>query len=157
MENPWSVPSFGHFLFFNCPECDYRNCDERQFYEHSIGSHVQAVTTFEIDEPKSVENLTLKDFHARFFEQTDIHTEEIEVVDDREESRTDISDHQDDRIDTSDHESNAIETIKVDDSNEVNNEQEIEIVLKIFKCHKCKIGYETKEDLYSHFRTDFTP
>ena len=68
MDNPWSVPSFGHFLYFNCPECDYRNCDERLFYEHATNSHVQADTIFKIKEPKSVESFTLKDFHSRFIQ-----------------------------------------------------------------------------------------
>ena len=141
MDNPWRVPCFDHFLFFNCPECDYQNCDERLFYEHAVGTHVQATSTFEIQEPKSVESLTLQDFHERFNSslKSEFHAEETIV--DLEDNRID---------DLSDHEDNRIEDISDHDLNDKNEEQ----VSKIYKCHKCKVGFEAKEDLHSHFRTD---
>ena len=152
MDNPWRVPCFDHFLFFHCPECDYQSCDERLFYEHAVGTHVQASSTFETEEPKSVESLTLKDFHERFNPslKSDFHTEET------------ISDHEDNRIDDlCDNQDNPIHGLGDQQDNHIDDtsdhdleEQETEIESKIFKCYKCKVGFEAKEDLHSHFRND---
>ena len=140
MDNPWRVPCFDHFLFFHCPECDYQSCDERLFYEHAVGTHVQASSTFETEEPKSVESLTLKDFHERFNPslKSDFHTEET------------ISDHEDNRIDDlCDNQDNLIHGLGDQQDNHIDDtsdhdleEQETEIESKIFKCYKCKVGFQ---------------
>ena len=83
----------------------------------------------------------MQDFHERFNSslKSEFHAEETIV--DLEDNRID---------DLSDHEDNRIEDISDHDLNDKNEEQ----VSKIYKCHKCKVGFEAKEDLHSHFRTD---
>jgi hypothetical protein len=40
-ENPWAVDSLRRFLFYNCPECDFKGQDETAFQNHAIESHYQ--------------------------------------------------------------------------------------------------------------------
>jgi hypothetical protein len=40
-ENPWAVDSLRRFLFYNCPECDFKAQDETAFQNHAIESHYQ--------------------------------------------------------------------------------------------------------------------
>jgi hypothetical protein len=40
-ENPWAVDSLNKFLFFNCPECDFKVQDQLAFQYHAIESHYQ--------------------------------------------------------------------------------------------------------------------
>ena len=42
--NPWSVQSIDEFLYYNCPECDFKVKDGDSFEEHALLSHEQAKT-----------------------------------------------------------------------------------------------------------------
>ena len=37
--NPWGVESLDDFLFFCCPECDYRNGSKSSFIKHALINH----------------------------------------------------------------------------------------------------------------------
>jgi hypothetical protein len=39
--NPWAVDSLRKFLFYNCPECDFKAKDEPTFQKHAFNSHFQ--------------------------------------------------------------------------------------------------------------------
>jgi hypothetical protein len=40
-ENPWAVDSLSKFLFYNCPECDFKFKDEPSFQNHAVELHYQ--------------------------------------------------------------------------------------------------------------------
>ena len=45
--NPWSSKNLEEFLFYNCPECEYRGSFESDFYEHAVSTHQKAKLVFE--------------------------------------------------------------------------------------------------------------
>ena len=42
--NPWSVHNIDEFLYYCCPECDFKVKDGDSFEEHALLSHEQAKT-----------------------------------------------------------------------------------------------------------------
>ena len=40
--NPWLVSNLKEFLWYNCPECEYKAKNEDLFYEHAIKNHFKA-------------------------------------------------------------------------------------------------------------------
>jgi hypothetical protein len=40
-ENPWAVDSLSRFIFYNCPECDFKAKDEPSFQNHAVEFHYQ--------------------------------------------------------------------------------------------------------------------
>ena len=38
-ENPWLVESIEPFLYFNCPECDFKAKENNLFQNHSVENH----------------------------------------------------------------------------------------------------------------------
>ena len=41
-DNPWAVSSFKEFLWYNCPECEFKNKNEEKLYQHAIKNHCKA-------------------------------------------------------------------------------------------------------------------
>merc|ERR1712218_179092 len=46
--NPWAVLSFKEFLWFNCPECEFKYKDEEKLYKHAIKNHRKAQQYYNI-------------------------------------------------------------------------------------------------------------
>jgi hypothetical protein len=46
--NPWAVDSLGKFLFYNCPECDFKAKDEPSFQNHAVELHYQVHYSIDI-------------------------------------------------------------------------------------------------------------
>ena len=65
--NPWEVDNLQEFLFYHCPECDFINKEESEFYSHAVESHVQARAIFYKDS-----NLNIK------IEDIDVPLEEMD-------------------------------------------------------------------------------
>merc|ERR1711894_16668 len=40
--NPWASKDLKEFLFYNCPECEYRASFEPDFYDHALSTHPNA-------------------------------------------------------------------------------------------------------------------
>ena len=47
-DNPWAVTSFKEFLWYNCPECEFKYKDEEKLYEHAIKNHYKAQKYYNI-------------------------------------------------------------------------------------------------------------
>ena len=45
--NPWASMNLEEFLFYNCPECEYRGSFESDFYQHAVNTHQKAKQVFE--------------------------------------------------------------------------------------------------------------
>ena len=41
--NPWDVTSYQDFLFYNCPECQFKVKNQIEFHQHAIENHVKAL------------------------------------------------------------------------------------------------------------------
>ena len=51
--NPWIVGSYQEFLFYNCPECEYKSKELGQFHQHAVNIHElakDALNTIELKE-----------------------------------------------------------------------------------------------------------
>ena len=45
--NPWASKDLKEFLFYNCPECEYRTSYEPDFYDHALSTHPKAKDAYE--------------------------------------------------------------------------------------------------------------
>ena len=45
--NPWASKDLKEFLFYNCPECEYRASFEPDFYDHALSTHPNAKDVYE--------------------------------------------------------------------------------------------------------------
>ena len=45
--NPWASKDLKEFLFYNCPECEYRASYEPDFYDHALSTHPKAKDAYE--------------------------------------------------------------------------------------------------------------
>ena len=45
--NPWASKDLKEFLFYNCPECEYRASYEPDFYNHALSTHPKAKDVYE--------------------------------------------------------------------------------------------------------------
>ena len=43
--NPWFVQSLDDFLFYCCPECDYKSQFHNAFHQHAVDSHLNVSLT----------------------------------------------------------------------------------------------------------------
>jgi hypothetical protein len=66
--NPWAVDSLRKFLFYNCPECDFKAKDEPSFQNHAVELHnkvqfsIDESTHIMLRELPSVSNTVKKNF-----------------------------------------------------------------------------------------------
>ena len=53
--NPWASKDLKEFLFYNCPECEYRASFEPDFYDHALSTHPKAKDVYEaLDDVKEI-------------------------------------------------------------------------------------------------------
>ena len=46
--NPWDVTNLDDFLYYCCPECDWKEKDKQTFVEHAVLSHDHAKVTLQL-------------------------------------------------------------------------------------------------------------
>ena len=53
--NPWASKDLKEFLFYNCPECEYRASFEPDFYDHALSTHPKAKDNYKaLDDVKEI-------------------------------------------------------------------------------------------------------
>ena len=70
--NPWIVGSYQEFLFYNCPECEYKSKELGHFHQHAVNVHELAKDALNAIEVKESE----KDSLERIIESCGITIEE---------------------------------------------------------------------------------
>ena len=53
-KNPWKVSSVEDFLYYSCPECEFKASKKSEFYKHALSVHPRAVDS--IDSSESNQN-----------------------------------------------------------------------------------------------------
>ena len=65
-DNPWIVSEVEHFLFFCCPECDFKERSRENFIQHALSHHpnsIDGLAHFMVKSEKSDKKLELAPKH----------------------------------------------------------------------------------------------
>ena len=63
--NPWASQNLEEFLFYNCPECQYRGSFESDFYQHAVNTHPKAKEVFEPESASTIQTIDDKVFEPQ--------------------------------------------------------------------------------------------